>query len=102
MWPSTYWESSAIRWFHIAPCWSLKTPSYAPGRETWLSWISATGDFLPKELELGLKQEDVYEVKKGLEEGEKVVVSAQFLLDSESRLQEFIRKLTTESKKDKP
>lgn len=60
------------------------------------------GRFLPKELELGLKGEGVYEVKKGLEGGEKVVVSAQFLLDSESRLQEFIRKLTTESKKDKP
>jgi Cu(I)/Ag(I) efflux system membrane fusion protein/cobalt-zinc-cadmium efflux system membrane fusion protein len=60
------------------------------------------GRFLPKELELGLKGEGVYEVKKGLEGGEKVVVSAQFLLDSESRLQEFMRKLTTESKKDKP
>ena len=60
------------------------------------------GRFLPKELELGLKGEGVYEVKKGLEGGEKVVDSAQFLLDSESRLQEFIRKLTTESKKDKP
>jgi multidrug efflux pump subunit AcrA (membrane-fusion protein) len=60
------------------------------------------GRFLPKELELGLKGEGVYEVKKGLEGGEKVVVSAQFLLDSESRLQEFIRKLTSESKKNKP
>jgi Cu(I)/Ag(I) efflux system membrane fusion protein len=60
------------------------------------------GRFLPKDLELGLKGEGVFEVKKGLEAGEKVVVSAQFLLDSESRLQEFIRKLMAESRDDKP
>ena len=53
------------------------------------------GRFLPKEVELGLKGEGVYEVKSGLQTGEEVVVSAQFLLDSESRLQDFIRKLTT-------
>ena len=60
------------------------------------------GRFLPKQLTLGLKGEGFFEVKKGLEAGEKVVVSAQFLLDSESRLQEFIRKLMAESKEDKP
>jgi len=53
------------------------------------------GRFLPREVELGIKGEGgVYEIRKGLREGEQVVVSAQFLLDSESRLQEFIRKLT--------
>ena len=52
------------------------------------------GRFLPKEVELGVKGEDgFYEVREGLKGGEEVVVSAQFLLDSESRLQEFIRKL---------
>ena len=35
---------------------------------------------------------------EGLEPGEKVVVSAKFLLDSESRLQDFIRKLMTATK----
>ncbi len=49
-----------------------------------------------------LRNFGVFEVKKGLEAGEKVVVSAQFLLDSESRLQEFIRKLMAESRDDKP
>lgn len=56
------------------------------------------GRFLPKEVELGVKGEGgVYEVKRGLAGGEKIVVSAQFLLDSESRLQEFLRKLTNEA-----
>ena len=35
----------------------------------------------------------VVEVPAGLEEGEAVVVSGQFLLDSESRLQEAVQKL---------
>jgi len=60
------------------------------------------GKFLPKEVELGVKGEGVYEVKRGLVGGENIVVSAQFLLDSESRLQEFIRKLTTDSQGGKP
>jgi len=52
------------------------------------------GRFLPKQVELGVKGEDgFYEVREGLKGGEEVVVSAQFLLDSESRLQEFIRKM---------
>ncbi len=59
------------------------------------------GRFLPREVELGVKGEgvsgeEVYEVKRGLGGDEKVVVSAQFLLDSESSLQAFLRKLTTE------
>jgi Cu(I)/Ag(I) efflux system membrane fusion protein/cobalt-zinc-cadmium efflux system membrane fusion protein len=56
------------------------------------------GRFLPREVELGVKGEGTYEVRSGLVGKEKVVVSAQFLLDSESRLQEFIRKLMVGSK----
>ena len=41
-------------------------------------------------------------IAQGPTAGEEVVVSAQFLLDSESRLQEFVRKLMAESKEDKP
>ena len=60
------------------------------------------GRFLPREVELGLKGEGgMYEVREGLHEGERVVVSAQFMLDSESKLQEFIRKLMAPSGDDK-
>ncbi len=58
------------------------------------------GRFLPREVELGRKGEREYEVRSGLAGDEKVVVSAQFLLDSESRLQEFLRKLTTQPRED--
>jgi Cu(I)/Ag(I) efflux system membrane fusion protein/cobalt-zinc-cadmium efflux system membrane fusion protein len=60
------------------------------------------GRFLPKEVVLGVKGEGVYEVRRGLQGDEQVVVSAQFLLDSESRLQEFIRKLRPTSQDKQP
>jgi len=47
---------------------------------------SEDGVFEPRELKIGLRLEDQYEVLEGLSEGEKVVVSANFLIDSESKL----------------
>jgi multidrug efflux pump subunit AcrA (membrane-fusion protein) len=46
----------------------------------------AEGRFQPREVTLGRRSADSYEVLGGLSAGEHVVVSAQFLLDSESRL----------------
>jgi Cu(I)/Ag(I) efflux system membrane fusion protein len=46
----------------------------------------AEGRFQPREVKLGRKGQDHYEVLDGLADGDRVVVSAQFLLDSESRL----------------
>jgi Cu(I)/Ag(I) efflux system membrane fusion protein len=42
--------------------------------------------FEPVEVELGSRFEERYQVKSGLEEGDRIVVSAGFLIDSESRL----------------
>ncbi|HET9239913.1 MAG TPA: efflux RND transporter periplasmic adaptor subunit [Oligoflexus sp.] len=47
--------------------------------------------FHPRAVQLGAKVKDYYEVKDGLEEGEVVVTAANFLLDSESRLQAVIQ-----------
>ena len=47
----------------------------------------------PREIELGLDTADGWlEVRSGLEEGELIVVSSQFLIDSESNLQEARKK----------
>lgn len=52
------------------------------------------GRFEPRDVELGLDTADGWlEVRSGLREGEEVVVSSQFLIDSESNLQEAVRKL---------
>ncbi|MBI5116900.1 efflux RND transporter periplasmic adaptor subunit [Candidatus Poribacteria bacterium] len=51
------------------------------------------GRFEPRDVKLGLQGEGVYQVLDGLEGGETVVTSAQFLIDSESNLQEVINKM---------
>ena len=52
------------------------------------------GKFQPREVKLGLEgNNDEYQVLSGLREGEKIVISAQFMLDSESRLREAIQKM---------
>jgi Cu(I)/Ag(I) efflux system membrane fusion protein len=45
------------------------------------------GKIEPRFLELGGKFGDVYAVKSGLKEGERVVASANFLIDAESKIQ---------------
>jgi Cu(I)/Ag(I) efflux system membrane fusion protein/cobalt-zinc-cadmium efflux system membrane fusion protein len=52
------------------------------------------GRYAPRDVTIGLESGDgYYQVLKGLTEGETVVTSAQFMLDSESKLQESIAKM---------
>ena len=44
------------------------------------------GKFAPVDVEIGIETNGQTEIRKGLEEGQKVVVSGQFLIDSESSL----------------
>jgi membrane fusion protein, copper/silver efflux system len=48
---------------------------------------------MPHEVEVGAASSDFTEVLAGLEPGQKVVTSAQFLLDSESNLAEVMRSM---------
>ncbi len=52
------------------------------------------GKFEPRRIKIGVGDDSGYtEVRQGLAEGEKVVTSAQFLLDSDSQLDEAIAKM---------
>jgi multidrug efflux pump subunit AcrA (membrane-fusion protein) len=51
------------------------------------------GTFQVREVTLGVSGIGLWEIKEGLSEGSRVVVSSQFLIDSESNLREAIRKL---------
>jgi Cu(I)/Ag(I) efflux system membrane fusion protein/cobalt-zinc-cadmium efflux system membrane fusion protein len=52
------------------------------------------GKFQPREVKLGLEGNDnEFQVLEGLHENEQIVISAQFMLDSESRLREAIQKM---------
>ncbi len=44
------------------------------------------GRFEPREVVLGNRVDDYYEIIKGVKAGEKVVTSANFFIDSESQL----------------
>jgi Cu(I)/Ag(I) efflux system membrane fusion protein len=48
------------------------------------------GYFEPREVKVGAKVESYYEVIKGLKAGERVVTSANFLIDSESKFKEAV------------
>jgi Cu(I)/Ag(I) efflux system membrane fusion protein len=52
----------------------------------------------PRFIELGQKYGDVYEVRSGLKEGERVVASANFLIDAESKVQGAVKNFEAEEK----
>ena len=54
------------------------------------------GHLAPAELKLGARSGDYYEVLEGLSEGDKVVVSANFLVDSESSMKAAVESLMKE------
>ncbi len=51
------------------------------------------GRFEPRTVILGVHGDGVFQVKSGLHDGERIVTSAQFLIDSESNLREAINKM---------
>jgi len=55
--------------------------------------VRALGKFEPRLVEVGLSSGGLTEIRSGLEEGDPVVVSAQFLIDSESKLREAAAKM---------
>lgn len=56
--------------------------------------------FDPREVELGVQGGGYQEVRRGLQPGERVVTSSQFLIDSESNLKEAINKMLSEGSRE--
>jgi Cu(I)/Ag(I) efflux system membrane fusion protein len=74
----------------------LVVPSEAvirSGKREVVVVMMGEGRFQVRKVELGVSGDGVLAVTSGLSEGERVVVSAQFLIDSESNLREAIRKI---------
>lgn len=55
--------------------------------------VRAPGKFEPREVTLGVSAEGFTQVLSGLQSGERVVTSSQFLIDSESKLREATAKM---------
>lgn len=60
------------------------------GRRTLVLVERGEGRFEPRTVRLGLRGEEMVEILQGLREGERVVVSANFLIDAESNLKTAI------------
>jgi Cu(I)/Ag(I) efflux system membrane fusion protein len=56
------------------------------------------GKLEPRILQLGEKYGDIYEVRRGLAEGERVIASANFLIDAESKVQGALKDFTGDEK----
>jgi Cu(I)/Ag(I) efflux system membrane fusion protein len=61
--------------------------------ETRIIVALGQGRFKPVPVQTGLESDGLVEILSGIEEGDQVVVSAQFLIDSESNLQASLRRL---------
>ena len=60
------------------------------GERTLAFVVTEGGRYDPRELKLGQEAEGYYEVISGVSEGERVVTSANFLIDSESKLKSAV------------
>ncbi|PHR54166.1 MAG: efflux transporter periplasmic adaptor subunit [Arcobacter sp.] len=63
------------------------------GNTTQVFVVKEKGKYEPRLVSLGNESQGKVSVRSGLKEGEKVVTSAQFLLDSESKLKEATQKM---------
>jgi multidrug efflux pump subunit AcrA (membrane-fusion protein) len=78
---------------------ALTVPSQAilrTGQRNVVVMALGEGRFAPREVVLGHEAEGYAQVLEGLKVGDQVVVSSQFLLDSESKLREAVRKMIAE------
>lgn len=66
------------------------------GTKTLVFVVNNTGRFVPREVLLGENSNDKYAVKDGLREGEVIVTSANFLIDSESRIRGVVERASSE------
>jgi Cu(I)/Ag(I) efflux system membrane fusion protein len=76
-----------------APSAALTVPESAvipTGERTLVFVDKGDGHYEPREVALGARVAGGYEVRRGLAAGERVVISANFLLDSESSLRAAI------------
>lgn len=71
------------------------------GTRTQVFVVRGAGQFEPQSVELGLSSNGKVAVLQGVKEGDRVVTSAQFLIDSESKLREATAKLMQPQKSSK-
>jgi Cu(I)/Ag(I) efflux system membrane fusion protein len=66
------------------------------GKRTVVMLAEANGRFRPVDVDIGIESDGKAEVKRGLKAGQRVVVSSQFLIDSEASLKGVEARLNVE------
>jgi len=87
---------ATVRFHPVVAKGAIVVPSLAvlrTGERNLVVLAEGEGRFAPRAVTLGSEGEGSTEVLAGLEPGDKVVTSAQFLIDSESNLREAIQKM---------
>jgi Cu(I)/Ag(I) efflux system membrane fusion protein len=71
---------------------TIPVSALMPTGSRWLVFVDkGAGKLEPRPVKLGRKYGDIYEVRSGLKEGERVVASANFLIDAESKVQGAVK-----------
>jgi membrane fusion protein, copper/silver efflux system len=71
---------------------TISTGAVVPTGNKYIAFVDHGGGKLePREIEIGSHSGDYYEVLSGLNEGDRVVASANFLIDAESRIQGVLK-----------
>jgi Cu(I)/Ag(I) efflux system membrane fusion protein/cobalt-zinc-cadmium efflux system membrane fusion protein len=87
---------ATVRFRPVVARQAVLVPSLAvlrTGQRNLVIVAEAAGRFTPREIEIGAEGDGQVEAVSGLSAGERIVTSAQFLIDSESNLREAIQKL---------
>jgi membrane fusion protein, copper/silver efflux system len=87
---------ATVRFHPVVAKGAIVVPSLAvlrTGERTLVILAEGNGRFAPRQLVLGSEGDGYTEVLSGLQPGDKVVSSGQFLIDSESNLREAIQKM---------
>jgi len=71
---------------------TISSEAVVPTGTKFIVFVDHGGGRLePREIEVGIQTDDNYEVLSGLEEGDHIVSSANFLIDAESRIQGVLK-----------
>jgi len=71
---------------------TIPTAAVVPTGNKFIVFVDhGAGKLEPRQIEVGIHSGDYYEVVSGLNEGDRVVSSANFLIDSESRIQGVLK-----------
>jgi Cu(I)/Ag(I) efflux system membrane fusion protein len=71
------------------------------GTRQFVLLAQGDGRFEPRDVRIGVRGDDFVEIKEGVQAGDRVVVSANFLIDAESNLKAALQGLSTPSIEEK-